>query len=377
MPYSTQTTGKVHFIIVNFIRLLLLAAIIGSYFTNRQLVFTVAIIALILTFIPSILSKRYNIQVPAELEFMVIIFIYGSLFLGEVRGFYAEFWWWDVLLNLFSALALGFVGLTILTVLQKDEKIDASPLMISILAFCFAFAFASMWEIFEFTLDQFLASNLQKSLFDTMTDLTTAAVGAVMVSITGYFYLRSGRTNILSGIIIKIIQKHPKIFKAKQDPIKEIQKLINQNESETLEFKSTLRVNAHTNQIDKNIELTILKTMVAFLNSKGGTLLIGISNDGQITGIEKDNFENNDRALLHLTNLIKTHISDSLSQFITKEIINIDNKNIIKINCKQSNRRIFLRIGKEEIFYIRNGPSSIKLEGNALLDYVEHKFKDY
>lgn len=374
---ETQTSGKVHLIIVNFIRLLLFLAVIGSYYKGRWLVFLVAGLALFVTFLPSLLSKHYNIDVPAELEVTIILFIYGILFLGEVQGFYAEFWWWNVLLNLLSAIALGFVGLTILYVLQKEDRIDASPLMINILVFCFALAIGTLWEIFEFILDQTLKFNLQRaSLTDTMTDLLVNAIGAALVVIGSYIYTRLKKVDMLSGVVLKLIKKYPQIFRAKhkRNPASELKKLLRKGESETQEFKQTLRTNIHTNEIDKNIEFSALKTIVAFLNSQGGTLLIGVSDQGKPTGIEKDNFQNNDKAKLHLTNLIKQHIGNSFIPFIHFGIIQIDGKNILKINCKQSNKRVFLKIGDEEEFYVRNGPASIKLKGSSMLDYIEHKF---
>ncbi len=376
MQQSTLTSGKVHFIIINFIRLLLLAATLGSYFSQRWLIFTIALIALLTTFIPIILSKKYDIQVSAELELMIILFIYGTLFLSEVRGFYAEFWWWDVLLNLFSAIALGFVGLTILSVLEKEDKIEANPLMISVLAFTFAFALAGLWEILEFSLDYLLNTSLQQlSLEDTMIDLITAAIGSALVSISGYFYIRSGETQMLSGIVLKFINRYPKIFKKKTNIQDKTLELIKRGESQKLEFKATLRTNIYTNQPDKNMELSVLKTLVAFLNTKGGTLLIGISDQGSLEGIEKDNFLTKDKALLHLTNLIKFHIGNSFSSFIEQEIITIDSKQIMKISCNPSNKRVFLKHNNQEEFYIRNGPASVKLDGNSLIDYVENRFR--
>lgn len=373
-----KTSGRVHFIVINTIRLILFLASLGAYFSGRWLVLLVGSIAFIITFLPYLLRKIYAIHLPAEFEITIILFIYGILFLGEIRGIYAPFWWWDALLNLFAAIALGFVGYTVISILQKEEMINANPLIISILAFCFAFSSACLWEIFEFSLDKFLGFNLQhSSLIDTMTDIIVAAIGSAAVAIAGYFYTKSGKGNILSAAVIKLVKKYPKIFGLKKSPQEQILKLIQEKEGETLEFKSTLRTNTHTKEIDKNIEFAALKTLVAFLNTKGGTLLIGVSNEGNIEGIQKDNFQNQDKALLHITNLIKTHIGSQLMSFINLEIIKIEDKEIIKITCKPSAKRVFLRRGDEELFYIRNGPASIRLEGSSLLDYIENKFKKF
>jgi CRP-like cAMP-binding protein len=80
--------------------------------------------------------------------------------------------------------------------------------------------------------------------------------------------------------------------------------LIRQGESETVEFKSTLRKNLHTQKNDSAIELAVLKTIAGFLNAKGGVLFIGVDDAGQIVGMEPDQFANTDKMLLHLGHLV-------------------------------------------------------------------------
>ncbi|MCD6174770.1 MAG: ATP-binding protein, partial [Planctomycetes bacterium] len=70
-------------------------------------------------------------------------------------------------------------------------------------------------------------------------------------------------------------------------------------ENDGLEFKSTLRWNLRSNKPDKAMEIACLKTMAAFLNSEGGTLLVGVEDDGHILGIGADKFPNEDKFLLH------------------------------------------------------------------------------
>ena len=133
--FKKERQGKVHFIVLNFVRIMLALALVGSFLNERWLVFLVSAIALFVTFLPIIFELLWNIKIPAGFEVIILLFIYGTLFFGEVRGFYARFWWWDILLTFGASLALGFVGLTILYVLYKDEKLDASPLIIAIFTF--------------------------------------------------------------------------------------------------------------------------------------------------------------------------------------------------------------------------------------------------
>ena len=376
MAKEIETSGKVHMVVINFVRVLLVVAFLGALRNNRPLVLFISALAFFVTFLPVILEKKWGVRIPAEFEVITLLFIYGSLFFGEVRGFYATYWWWDSLLNLVASMALGFVGLTILYVLYKEEKLGASPFIIAFFTFCFALALVTVWEIFEFAMDYFMQFNFQKSLIDTMGDIIVGGIGALFVSIAGYIYMKEGKKNFISKLIISFIDKNPLLFKSvrRERPDEKIFRLIKKGESDNLEFKSTLRTNLHINDFDKKIEHATLKTIVAYLNSKGGILLVGVNDKGEVIGIEKDNFQTNDKLNLHFTNLLKNTIGNQYLPLINFELVKIDGKHVLRIDCKKSDRPVFLKVDEEE-FFIRNGPSSVKLTGSELVNYIERRFK--
>lgn len=84
-----------------------------------------------------------------------------------------------------------------------------------------------------------------------------------------------------------------------------INQIVDDGESSEVEFKSTLRVNLHTGNKDRRMEMAILKTIAGFLNTNGGILIIGIADNGTPVGIDNDGFENEDKMSLHLVNLVK------------------------------------------------------------------------
>ena len=376
MKKGRASKNKAKFLIINFIRLMLVFAFFEAFRNQRTLVFYTSIIALGVTFIPNFLNKAFKIKVPADFEIMLLLFVYGLVFLGDIKGFF-DFWWWDIFLNLIAATALGLIGLTVLFVLNKEERIDASPAIIAIFAFCFAFAAGGLWEIFEYGMDNLFNFNLQESSADTMKDLVVNSIGALFVSLGGYYYLKNGKVILISSLIKKFVEKYPKFFrseKVKKNHPEIMKELISKGENRKLEFKSTLRTNLHTKEFDKKIEHSVLKTVSAYLNSDGGTLLVGVSDDGTILGLNSDKFENHDKLNLHLTNMIKHHIGNEYLPFIRHEIIRLDEGHVLKIDCKKSKKPIFMKVKDDEEFYIRNGPSTAKLRGSSILDYVNHKF---
>ena len=314
MKNVVKKEGKrsVRFIVISFIRIILIIAFLSALYSNRRLVLIMSVLALVITFLPTILNSLFKIKVPGEFEIIVLFFIYGLFYFGEVKGIYTEFWWWDIFLNLLSAGVLGFIGLAVFYTLYKDKILNTSSQLIAILSFCFAFSVGALVEIFEFGMDNLFGFNLQGlSTIDTMKDLTTNLIGAAIVSLVGYFYIKNGKMNVISKLVTNVVEKNKRFFKSKnmdENMHEEVTNLIKKGESGKLEFKSTLRKNLYTNELDKKIEHSVLKTINAYLNSDGGTLLVGISNNGEITGLDYDEFPDPDKLNLYFTHLIKQHI---------------------------------------------------------------------
>ena len=77
----------------------------------------------VLTSLPAIFRKSYKVRLPVELDFIVILFIYAALFLGEVHGYYTKFWWWDILLHASSGVLFGIAGFLLVYILNQEKKV--------------------------------------------------------------------------------------------------------------------------------------------------------------------------------------------------------------------------------------------------------------
>ncbi len=366
-------------IITNALRFLLIIEFINAIQHDRTLAIAFSVLAFLATFLPKLFNKL-GIRTGVETEIVILMIIYGSLFLGEVQTLVPNTWWWPVLLRAVAGIALSFIGLTIILTLENEELIDASPFIIVVLSFSVSFALGTLWELLEFSLDSLLGFGIQNlGTGSTIQDLFITAISAIAVSVGGYIYTHYTGRNILSSSIINWMRNNPQIFRSKKNlevSSEKIKGMIQAGESSRLEFKSSLRINLHTNSIDKAIETAILKTITAYLNTEGGTIIVGVSDSGEILGLEKDAFPSKDKLKLHLNNLIKERIGSQFMPFIQYELFPIEDKHILKIDCLSSTKRVFLKDGKEEEFYIRNGPSSTKLSGSSMIDYINHRFKE-
>ena len=150
--------------------------------------------------------------------------------------------------------------------------------------------------------------------------------------------------------------------------------LIEQGESDIVEFKSSLRWNIKKQSKDKLYEHDALKAIAAFLNTKGGTLLIGVKDDKTIIGIGEDRFENFDKMFLHLTKLIKENIGAIHTEFTNFEVETIEEKHVFRIDCEPATTPAYLKEKYGEAFYVRTGPSSSNLKVSKIYDYINMRF---
>lgn len=151
--------------------------------------------------------------------------------------------------------------------------------------------------------------------------------------------------------------------------------LVHEGEGDSIEFKSTFRWDIRAGKTNPAIEHASLKTIAAFLNSRGGSLLIGVRDDGSVEGIETDKFANEDKFLLHLWTLIRTSMGRDFSPFIRTILEKVEEKTICIVNCQPATRPVFLRqAGFDEEMFIRVGPSSNALDISEALTYIRERF---
>jgi hypothetical protein len=172
------------------------------------------------------------------------------------------------------------------------------------------------------------------------------------------------------------VQEYLACFESMDRRLASMRDLIDLGESYNLEFKSTFRINLHTGKPDPRINHASCKSIAAFLNSGGGSLLVGVRDDGSIEGIESDQFENHDRFSLHFWSVVETLLGLDNSPYIKTSFEEIDGRSVFRVKCSKSPRPVFLRPkGKPEEFYIRIGPKSVQLSIEKALTYIGHRFE--
>ena len=174
-----------------------------------------------------------------------------------------------------------------------------------------------------------------------------------------YLVFLEKRANAIFNELKKRIELKHKEDK-KEDKIKE---LILNGENESLEIKSTLRFDLKENIVNKKLEYVVAKTISAFLNTEGGTLIIGVDDDNNTLGLEKDiqtlTKQNIDGFELHLRQVIKKYLGDYFEKYIKVTFPKVDDKEICLILISKSGKPVFVTFEGSESFFVRNGNSSI------------------
>lgn len=160
----------------------------------------------------------------------------------------------------------------------------------------------------------------------------------------------------------------------KEKPIEEI---ITIGESVSLEFKSTLQWDMVQNLKNKQLRKSTLKTIAAFLNSEGGTLVIGVEDDGNVCGLENDLalVENStDKFMVLLNTLISEAIGAGYSSLIQIRVETTSEKQVCIVDVERSMVPAYLSTDGKKEFYIRMGNTSISLDPEAAVNYISQNW---
>ncbi len=159
----------------------------------------------------------------------------------------------------------------------------------------------------------------------------------------------------------------------------EMMKIIEEGEGSRVEFKATLRWDMRANRVNKDLELAAARTVCAFLNTDGGRLLIGVSDEGAVTGLGTDynTFGKKDRDgfLLRFDEVVNLYLGRAVHKDIKPRIAAIHGNDLCIVEVACSDRPVFLREEPDESFYVRGAASNQRLSMSQALKYIESHWK--
>lgn len=228
--------------------IVVIVLILNLLHRNYENIF-ICILTLFLFLLPSVIERKFKVEIPETLEIIILIFIFSAEILGEINSFYTLFPNWDTILHTINGFIMGAIGLSMIELLNKSQHVNIklSPIFVAIVSFCFSMTIGVLWEFFEFGMDQVFHLDMQKDtiiqeihsvtfdenhlnkvhsikvdsvivngkdfkkeyggyidigLIDTMKDLLVNFVGALTFSFFGYFYSQSKGNQIRKLLIV-------------------------------------------------------------------------------------------------------------------------------------------------------------------------------
>ena len=335
---------------------------------TRDLVLTLPIIVILAM---TMFTDRHIVHIPP----LIIMMMCATFFISVLGRFLVDGTVVMMIVNFLVGVNFGLLGLILVYMLLKSMPGVRNENQMMVLLFMMSVS-VSMYILMRML--QYYIANVWTGiegigLNDLMNETLMVILGTAVVCI---LYYEDDRHNLFKYTLGSFLEENSEALGLENRQKEDIQRLIRDGESNRLEFKSTLRTNLETGETDKRMEKAVLKTIVAFLNTDGGNLLIGVDDDGDIIGADIQSFENKDKMGLHLTNLIASKIGNSFLPFITFNLIDFDDKVVIRVKCDPCPMPVFYKDGKIEIFYVRSGPRTEELTGMTLINYIKNRESD-
>lgn len=235
---------------------LVILSIVRQFFLGSYHNMFLGILTLILFMVPRIIERMAEVTIPAGLETVILIFIFSAEILGEINAFYVKIPVWDSILHTTNGFLMAAIGFALVDLFNRSERfsVKMSPYFVAFMAFCFSMTVGVVWEFFEFGMDWFFHTDMQKDwilpaissvkldpaggnnpvrvvvdslvvngedwnlggyldigIVDTMKDLMVNFVGAVVFSIIGIIYLKQrGKGKLASSLIPQVNSDQPK-----------------------------------------------------------------------------------------------------------------------------------------------------------------------
>jgi len=158
----------------------------------------------------------------------------------------------------------------------------------------------------------------------------------------------------------------------------DVRSLIAQGESGSLEFKSSFRWDLRDNKVNRALEGVVLKTLAGYMNATGGTLLIGVADNGSVVGLEHDykTLKKPDRDGLEqaLMTAIATRIGADACRSVQTIFHSLENKEVCRVIVAPSRRPVYVKEGDAPRLYVRTGVSTRELNVQEAVNYTAQRW---
>ena len=195
-----------------------------------------------------------------------------------------------------------------------------------------------------------------------------------------FFYLFfGGMMGVISVLLMSVFSSRNKLInQLSRELDKNLTALISKGESDDLEFKSSFRYDYRQQKVNKALESVIIKTITGFMNTQGGSLLIGVADDGSIVGLEADYNTLSRKDSDGYTQLLMSSIADKIGTPACKLVKILfhthEGKEVCRIIVLPSPMPVYAREDNQPRFYVRTGSGTREMDIKEAITFIKAKW---
>ncbi len=183
---------------------------------------------------------------------------------------------------------------------------------------------------------------------------------------------------LISGLFIATIKQKNKLIGTQQRLlVRDIDALIQAGENEMVEFKSSIRYDYYRKTNNKELKLVIAKTITGFMNAKGGKLIIGVDDDGNVLGLENDfktlKHKNKDGYEREVFRIISTQLGHEACFSNHISFYKLNGEDVCVIDIEPSEKPIYVSDTENTTFFVRTGNATYPLTVKEVVNYLENR----
>ncbi len=195
-----------------------------------------------------------------------------------------------------------------------------------------------------------------------------------------FFYLVfGGLMGLVSVLLMTVFRERNRLIdQLRRELNKNLPTLISKGESDEIEFKSSFRYDYRLQKVNKALEIVIMKTIAGFMNTQGGTLLIGVADDGSILGLEADYNTLSRKDNDGYTQLLMSAIADKMgtpSCKLVKILFQMqEGKEVCRVIVLPSPLPVYLKEDNQHHFYVRTGSGTREMDIREAITFIKVKW---
>jgi hypothetical protein len=206
---------------------------------------------------------------------------------------------------------------------------------------------------------------------DRMVASFTLAMAPMMLI---FAVLGAGIGGIYAAIDARLRSSVRAISRLEKEIARDVPTLIRLGESEYVEFKSTARWDLFQGKVNKTLGDTVAKSIAAFANHHGGSLLIGVGDDGEIVGLDfdcrtlkkpdADGFEQ------FIMTLVRERLGGHVCRLVHLLFTDVEGREVCRVIVEPADGPVFFNDGMQTRLFVRTGNASRELDARETLKYV-------